>query len=281
MSDVKLVPVSIAFDRIAEIDDYVALQRGLPKRKESLRWFLNFIFGMKEPYGKIYVRYAEPVSLKSIPETKADDSGPGASLAKRLAFEVCTRIEQITPIKSADVLTMVLLGANGRALSQREIYQQAREISLVTRERSLPVAQGFRLDDEEQVAAAILSMRGSNLVKMYDKGSTPVYYIPEDQQLAAAYYRNTITHYFLAAAMGEIALAQSIADISVPDEHSLRQRVEALRELFKFEFFFTPKEEFWQEVLQEVNRQYPQWHRIPTLGTVPPMVIAKLTNVPS
>ena len=259
MSDVKLVPVSIAFDRIAEIDDYVALQRGLPKRKESLRWFLNFIFGMKEPYGKIYVRYAEPVSLESIPETKADDSGPGPSLATRLAFEVCTRIEQITPIKSADVLTMVLLGANGRALSQREIYQQAREISLVTRQRSLPVAQGFRLDDEEQVAAAILSMRGSNLVKMYDKGSTPVYYIPEDQQLAAAYYRNTITHYFLAAAMGEVALAQSIADISVPDEHSLRQRVDALRELFKFEFFFRPREEFWQEVLQEVNRQYPQW----------------------
>ena len=33
MHDVKVVPVSIAFDRIAEIEDYVSLQRGMPKRK--------------------------------------------------------------------------------------------------------------------------------------------------------------------------------------------------------------------------------------------------------
>ncbi|MEP4147700.1 MAG: 1-acyl-sn-glycerol-3-phosphate acyltransferase [Halioglobus sp.] len=260
MHDVKLVPVSIAFDRIAEIDDYVALQRGLPKRKESLRWFLNFIFGMKEPYGKIYVRYAEPVSLESVAATSQTETGESTSQATRLAFEVCTRIEQITPIKSADVLTMVLLGANGRALSLAEIFEQAKGIALVARERNLPVARGFSLADEEEIAAAILSMRGSSLVKAYDKGTTPVFYIPEEQQLAAAYYRNTITHYFLAAALGEIALAQSISDINVPSEESLRQRVEALRELFKFEFFFRPKDEFWQEVLQEVNRQYPHWH---------------------
>ena len=261
MHDVKLVPVSIAFDRIAEIDDYVDLQRGLPKRKESLRWFLNFIFGMKEPYGKIYVRYAQPVSLEGAPKALQADANESASEATRLAFEVCTRIEQITPIKSADVLTMVLLGANGRALSLTEIFQQAQGIALVAKERNLPVARGFSLADEEEIAAAILSMRGSKLVKAYEKGTTPVFYIPEEQQLAAAYYRNTITHYFLAAALGEIALAQSIGDISVPSESSLRERVEALRELFKFEFFFRPKEEFWQEVLQEVNRQYPQWQR--------------------
>jgi glycerol-3-phosphate O-acyltransferase len=254
MQDVKLVPVSIAFDRIAEIDDYVALQRGMPKRKESLRWFLNFIFGMKEPYGKIYVRYAQPVGLEAL--TKTDDN---ASPATRLAFEVCTRIEQITPIKSADVLTMVLLGANGRALSQTEIYRQALEIAEVIRQRDLPIARGFSLDNEEQVTAAILSMRGSDLVKLFERGNTPVYYIPEEQQLAAAYYRNTITHYFLAAAMGEVALAQSVEDISVPSEDILRQRVEALRDLFKFEFFFRPRDEFWQEVLGELKRQYPNW----------------------
>jgi len=42
IKDVLLVPVSIAFDRIAEIDDYVAIQTGQPKRKESLRWFIDY-----------------------------------------------------------------------------------------------------------------------------------------------------------------------------------------------------------------------------------------------
>lgn len=260
MQDVKLVPVSIAFDRIAEIDDYVGLQQGLPKRKESLRWFLNFIFGMKEPYGKIYVRFSKPVGIDEVPGAILGDvEQEGPTLANRLAFEVCTRIEQITPIKSADVLTMVLLGADGRALSNAEIYRQAREIAQLARERELPLARGFSLEGTEQVAAALLSMRSSNLVKEYKKARTPVFYIPEEQQLAAAYYRNTITHYFLAAALGEVALAMGVSDIDVTGEKLLGLRVDALRDLFKFEFFFRPREEFLQEVLQETVRRYPDW----------------------
>jgi glycerol-3-phosphate O-acyltransferase len=269
MTDVKFVPVSIAFDRIAEIDDYVALQQGLPKRKESLRWFMNYVFGMKEPYGKIYVRYAPPVSIGDVIGARQDGDAPcfgvedgvsgGASLATRVAFEVCTRIEQVTPIKAADVLTMVLLGADGRALTVQEIYRQAREIAQLARERGLSLAQGFSLEGLQQVSAALLSMRGSKLVREYSKGSSPVYYIPEDRQLAAAYYRNTITHYFLAAALGEVSLALGATDISVTGEEELRERVGRLRELLKFEFFFRPRDEFFAEVVEETTRRYPQW----------------------
>jgi glycerol-3-phosphate O-acyltransferase len=260
MRDVKLVPVSIAFDRIAEIDDYVALQKGMPKRKESLRWFLDFIFGMKEPYGKIYVRYAEPVALEDAPTlSSSSDRDDGASLATRLAFEVCTRIEQVTPIKSADVLSMVLLAADGRALDREEIYQQARLLTAVVTERGLPTATGFSLDDEEQTSAAVLAMINADLVRRFDGGDRPVFYIADEQQLAAAYYRNTVTHFFLAAALGEIGLALCAGDIELPNEKNLRDQVEKLRDLFKFEFFFLPKPEFWEAVLRETRHHYPGW----------------------
>lgn len=262
---VKLVPVSIAFDRIAEIDDYVALQRGLPKRKESLRWFLNFIFSMQEPHGRIYVRFADPVGLPAAAAgagvEDADSQAEGPSLATRLAFEVCTRIEQITPIKSEDVLAMVLLGANGRALTLDELFRQTGEIAELVGERELPVAQGFSLDTLEQVSAALLSMRGAKLVRSFDGGSAPVYYIPDEQQLAAAYYRNTITHYFLAAALGEIALALMLNRDPVVSEAALLARVEQLRDLYKFEFFFRPREEFRAEVSASIRRRYPDWQR--------------------
>jgi glycerol-3-phosphate O-acyltransferase len=261
MRDVKLVPVAIAFDRIAEIDDYVALQKGMPKRKESLRWFLDFILGMKVPYGKIYVRYADPVALEDAPVLGSTDSqGEGPSLATRLAFEVCTRIEQITPIKSADVLSMVLLAADGRAMSRAEIHRQARMITDVVSQRHLPVATGFSLQDEEQTGAALLSMCSANLVRRFDGGERPVFYIADEQQLAAAYYRNTITHFFLSAALGEIGLALCAEGIDLPNDDNLRLQVEKLRDLFKFEFFFRPKPEFWETVLKETGHHYPAWN---------------------
>ncbi|RLA60766.1 MAG: hypothetical protein DRR04_04780 [Gammaproteobacteria bacterium] len=263
MKDVLLVPVSIAFDRIAEIDDYVAIQTGQPKRKESLRWFLDYIFGMRAPYGKVYVRYGRPIALgeaTSLSQGMLEgEASPERAEVTRMAFEVCTRIEQITPIKSTDVLSMVLLGANQRALTSAEINLQAAEIVGLVRQRKLPAAFGFHLDNEEQVRAATLALEGAGLVKCFDKASVPVYYIPQGQKLAAAYYRNTITHYFLQAALAEIGLAMCALDIEMPNAQSLKTNVMALRDMYKFEFFYKPTEEFWQEVMHEIEERYPQW----------------------
>jgi glycerol-3-phosphate O-acyltransferase len=259
---VLLVPVSIAFDRIAEIDDYVALQSGLPKRKESLGWFFNYIFGMRQPYGKVYVRYGEPVVLEQSigqpPAGDARDAGQHFDVT-RMAFEVCTRIEQITPIKSADVLAMVLLGANRRALTAMEMYLQSAGIAELIRDRKLPASSGFSLNNADQVSAAVLALERSGLVKVFNKAQVPVYYIPGEQRLAAAYYRNTITHHFLHAALGEIGLAMLALDIELPNAEALRRNVTALRELYKFEFFYKPAEDFWQEVLYETGQRYPDW----------------------
>ncbi|NND67337.1 MAG: hypothetical protein HKN19_07110 [Halioglobus sp.] len=262
MKDVKLVPVSIAFDRIAEVDDYVALQRGLPKRKESLLWFVQYIFGANEPQGKIYIRFAEPFGLEDVPDGELEQTTDGPpSKAMRLAFEVCTRIEQVTPIKAADVLTKVLLAANGRALTIREIYEQAGEIADMARERNMPLATGFDLADEEKVAAALLAIRRSKLIQDFSDGSAPVYYIPEGQHLAAAYYRNTITHHFLDAGLGEIALALSVEDIGYMGEEEINQRVGQVRDFFKFDLFFRPQAELLQQVIEELDARYPEWDK--------------------
>ncbi|MCB1705090.1 MAG: 1-acyl-sn-glycerol-3-phosphate acyltransferase [Halioglobus sp.] len=262
-ANVLLVPVSIAFDRIAEIDDYVALQSGLPKRKESLRWFFNYIFGMRQPYGKVYVRYGEPLPLEQpmapAPPAGSPVTGQQPFDVTRMAFEVCTRIEQITPIKSADVLTMVLLGANKRALTAAEMYTQSAGIEELIRDLKLPASSGFSLNNEAEVSAAVLALVNAGLVKSFDGGHVPVYYIPGEKRLAAAYYRNTITHYFLHAALGEIGLAMCALDIGIPNTDSLHSNVTALRELYKFEFFYKPADVFWADVLHETGRRYPQW----------------------
>ena len=99
---------------------------------------------------------------------RPQDTGPHFDVT-RMAFEVCTRIEQITPIKSADVLAMVLLGANRRALTATEMYRQSAGIAELIRDRKLPAASGFSLNNEAQVSAAVLALERSGLVKVFDK----------------------------------------------------------------------------------------------------------------
>jgi glycerol-3-phosphate O-acyltransferase len=154
---------------------------------------------------------------------------------------------------------MVLLGANHRALTASEMHRQSAGIAELIRERKLPASSGFSLNNEAEVSAALLALERSGLVRSFSASRVPVYYIPNEQRLAAAYYRNTITHYFLHAALGEIGLAMCALSIELPGAEALRANVGALRELYKFEFFYKPADEFWQEVLFETGRRYPHW----------------------
>jgi len=86
-----------------------------------------------------------------------------------------------------------------------------------------------------------------------------VYRIGPEQQLAAAYYRNTVIHFFVTAAVAELALLRAAED-DVPDplaafwEETLR-----VRDLLKFEFFFADKETFRGEIAHELRQVDSEW----------------------
>ena len=256
--DALLVPVSISFDQIAEVDDYIAMQQGTPKRKESLSWFVAYISGMKAKNGRIYLRFAEPVALSDtadVPDAMfAKGNSPQHIQVQNLAFEVSSRIEHATPIKMTDLVTMVLLAANERALTEQQIRSHAEQIIELVRRRALPTT-GRLTTDGESLAEALAAMSGTGLIDCYRETAHPVYRITPGKQLAAAYYRNTIIHYFVAGAIAETA----IAALSDGKPAGFWETVSGLRDILKFEFFFRRKAEFREDIEQYLDNRYPRW----------------------
>jgi glycerol-3-phosphate O-acyltransferase len=261
--DVLFVPVSISFDQIPEMDDYVAMQRGLPKRKESLGWFVGYISGMQAHVGRIYLRCGEPLALSEAAsrlEDMFDAAGtPGHTQVQKLAFEIMSRIEHATPILITDLVTLVLLAANGRALSENQIRFHAQEIFALVRQRGLPMAGELAVESGSSLPGALVAMTATGLLHCFSEGSEPVYRVTPGKELAAAYYRNTIVHYFLASAVAEITLAsvrgkkESVA--------ALHDEILSLRDLLKFEFVFRTKEDFIADTDWYLDERYPDWRK--------------------
>ena len=93
-----------------------------------------------------------------------------------------------------------------------------------------------------------------------------MYLIGAEQQLAAAYYRNTIIHFFVEPAIAELALLDAA-------EAERRGRVAAfwraamqLRDLLKFEFFFADKDAFRGELRRELAARDPNWEALLASG---------------
>ena len=169
---------------------------------------------------------------------------------------VCSRIENAKPINSTDLITLVLLAANGRGLDADQISRQAGEIVELIEQRELPTAGDLRRAMNADLQSRLDSLTATGLLEGYEKGAAPVYSITPGRQLAAAYYRNTIVHYFLSSAIAEIALVAAGPGAS---KEAIIDVAMKLRDLLKFEFFFKVKAEFRNALAGFLDTRYPRW----------------------
>ena len=75
--NLHIIPVAINYDMINDVKDYAAEQSGAIKRPESLSWFVSYLRGLKQPLGRIYLDFGEPVIV-----SKADVQNDELALQK-------------------------------------------------------------------------------------------------------------------------------------------------------------------------------------------------------
>jgi glycerol-3-phosphate O-acyltransferase len=259
--DVILIPVSIAYDQIQDVGEYVAEQRGARKERESFSWFLGVLRRLRRRYGNIHIRLGDPLSLGKTLGPPGRDAEPVAdeqSVAlQKLAFEVSVRINRVTPITPTSLVTLALLGMNDRAVTVEETVAALHNLVDYVRRRELPTTGPLDLDTAHGVRRALDALAENGVVTCFAEGPAAVYAIGRDQHLAAAYYRNTIIHFFVNGAIAELALlrATEAADsVAVFWDEAFR-----LRDLLKFEFFFADKDTFRTEISDELALHDARW----------------------
>jgi glycerol-3-phosphate O-acyltransferase len=263
--NVQLIPVAIAYDQIQEVGGYSDEQEGASKEKESFGWFLGVIRSLRRPYGRIHIRFGEPISLRSQLEKPERESGADPDESEielqKLAFEVSVRINRVTPITPISLVTLALLGTGDRAATVGETRQSLVNLLRYVQERKLPTtAQLYHLESDAGVRRTLEALAVNDVVTRFDGGPECVYRIGPEQQLAAAYYRNTVIHFFVNAAIAELALVHAGEGGGGGDSVAeFWDETMRLRDLFKFEFFFAEKNQFREEIRDELAFQDTEW----------------------
>lgn len=247
-----IVPVAMNYDLIGDVRDYAKEQSGVKKRPESLSWFIGYMRSLRRPMGKIYMDFGEPVVLDTVPS--AEDS---LTLSK-LALQVGVEANRVTPITLASVATMVLLGSAPRALTRDELTREIRRVIVWAHARDIKMTRHFQIENEAELSELARVLIDNRLVTRYDDGPEDVYAIAPRQEAVASYYRNTTIHHFVTKAIAELALAGISTDEPAPGDAFWRE-VDRLRDLFKFEFFYSPRDQFLEEVGQELQRYTSDW----------------------
>ena len=261
--DVIFMPVSIAYDQIQEVGSYALEQSGGRKQRESLGWLYRTLRGLRRRYGAAHLRFGAPISLRGFlatqdtPHVEADDAHNPA--IPKLAFEVAARINEVTPITPISLVTLALLTAGERALTVDEVQRALEPFASYIAERDLPVTEKLAADDRDRIVAALGALSDHGVVTRFEGATDVVYRIEPKQHLSAAYYRNTIIHFFINGAITELALQKAAATQGPVRPEDVTAAALHIRDLLKFEFFFSGREDFIDQIHAELDYRDRSW----------------------
>ncbi|MGI9134485.1 MAG: hypothetical protein ACR2I0_11175, partial [Rhodoferax sp.] len=250
-SDILLVPTCTTYDQLNEIGKMVAEEAGAAKAKEGLVWLADYARKQGTHLGKAYVRFGEPFSLREGLAAAGEETRNRRWTLDKVAFEVFQRINRVTPVTAPALMTLALLGVHDHALTLEEVHEVVRPLLDYAVQRHLPTAMLSPLDDVREVETVLNILVQAGVVRRYDDGLSPIFHIEPGKHSEAAYYRNSAIHWFVNRAIVELGVMVGLRHARGDSLERGWEAVFALRDLLKFEFFFSEKEDFREEIKAE------------------------------
>ena len=217
----------------------------------------------EDKMGRISLRIGEPVDISDIKNTPVPDDDEGIPNTKnaisRLAFELVHSINKITPVTTTSLICISLLSKF--ALSKRAIESDIADLMqlIESHKQDALVDRGRAIGESVQVALNLLTKAGIFLQQ--GDGINAKYTIYRENYLQATYYANMAVQHLYHRAFIELALIK-IIDIPVKERSvAFWTEIMALRDLFKFEFFYSKKPEFADEIEADLPFIDPDWQQ--------------------
>lgn len=251
LNDVSFVPVSISYDKIIEARSYSRELGGGTKAKESVGGLLSTRKVLRSKYGRVYVDFDEPISLRAFaaargfeikprPEIEAGDDPPAERKAfvAQLGHRVVFGINRVTRVTPTGVAAVVLLGATLRGMGEQELYARAERLlemlaelgarlssSLLEKTRRAAVREALGRLAQDGLVMILPAPDGENIFALDERG-----------RRALDFYKNNIVHFLVPS--GIVCAAVFASGVSSAKDAEVRALAQKLSRVLKHEFSF-------------------------------------------
>jgi glycerol-3-phosphate O-acyltransferase len=251
-AEALFVPVSIMYDQLPlhEVELMVTESRGGSKQPEDVKWLAEYARRLEARLGRIYLDFGTPIPVYERLTALRAEGLDDREVVERVALDICHRINRTTPVTATAAVGVAMLGED-RSLTLDEVCATVAPLAHYLRARGWSVAGDENLTDRATVARTLKSLVDSGVLSCYARGPETVWGIGDEQHLVAAVYRNSAVHVLLVRAIAELALLQLVKTPG-GTKRTAWEAALALRELLKFDFFFAGRDEFADEIWNEL-----------------------------
>lgn len=259
IQDVSFIPVSISYEKIIESKSYRRELEGGAKAKENVGALISTSKVLRSRYGRVYVDFEEPISLRAFaaargvqiePKSTLEDSTVEAperrNLVGQLGHRIVYGINRVTRVTPTGAAALVLLAQVRRGMAEEELHRRAEwMINLLTdlgARLSSALAPETRKDALRE-ALGRLAQDGLLQILPAPDGEN-VYRLEDPGRQALDFYKNNVVHFLVPLAI--VATAVLAQDTSPAPIVAVRETARRLSRLLKFEFSFAVDSAFDQ-----------------------------------
>ncbi len=263
--DLLFVPVAIDYEKVVEGASYTAELRGGEKKPEDLSALLSAPKVLSENYGRIHLRFDEPVSLAALMKERGVDrrgvvtDEQKKGLVRALGNRVMYGIGKVSTVTPHALLASALLAHRRRGVSAREVTDRIVLLRKIAVDLKAPLSR-LLIDAPSTpttlgpVADALKTFIGEGMLKTAEAKGEPIYALDDDRRSELSFYKNTL----LNLVAGRTIVARALlADETKLELSAISERAQFLSRLFKFEFVFPVGKTFVQifdETIEHLSR---------------------------
>ncbi|SMC20572.1 glycerol-3-phosphate acyltransferase [Desulfacinum hydrothermale DSM 13146] len=242
--DLVFVPTAICYDRIPEEEVYVHEIKGGAKQDENLGQLVRARRFLKKRYGRVYVQFAEPMSLQRYLERNRYDlekmSGKlRHAMYRDFAYRIISAINDASLVTPHALVSAALLCRSRRGVSKGELLTTSQSFLRYLEQNNVRFSRTFRLSEQvldETIRDLVKSKMLERLKDEDDDLEDEVYTLEDSKRLALEYYKNNVIHFLLPAAFVSTSiLSQETFRFSLSQ---ILEDMAFMKDLFKYEFVY-------------------------------------------
>jgi len=244
--DMIFVPIYIGYDRVLEESAYVHEMEGGQKEPENLLQLLKARRFLKKRYGRIYIRFDDPISLNRLLQDQkttlvAMSTKEKNAFCRNLGFRVINAINKATVVTAHGLCACALLNSPRQRFTFEHINQLIDDYLRFLQSQNVELADTLQIDPQhaiENAFEAYLQRKFMEPVAREKKDtiSEPEYSVRVNQRINMEYYKNNCVAFFIPAAYTAMEILNLDAfQFSTADIHS---GYKSLQHLFKYEFAY-------------------------------------------
>jgi glycerol-3-phosphate O-acyltransferase len=211
--DILFVPASVDYERVIEAGAYERELKGGEKKPEDISGLLRTTSVLRSRYGRVYVQFGEPLSLKEMAAANALPMSPDPAHdeawrleIQRIGYRVLHEVATVSSVTPTSVVATALLAHQGRGLAHGDLIDRANEIIDYLDSAAARLTDAIA-NPETRITAVLEALQrlveeGSVAVDRAGRSDVePIYRVDEDRRIALDFFKNGVMNYMAPAGL--------------------------------------------------------------------------------